>query len=75
MKQGQADPMEDSFEKARREFFGSARTSPEAGASAAEFFQPRNEIASQEVTGASSEEHEATQAFAPNPQELADLEF
>lgn len=59
MKQGQADPMEDSFEKARREFFGIARTSPEVGASAGEFFQPRNEIAAQEVAGASSEEREA----------------
>jgi hypothetical protein len=75
MKQGQAHSMEDSFEKARREFFGTARTSPETGASSAEFFQPPNEIAPREVTGASSEHHEAGQAFVLAPQGLADLEL
>jgi hypothetical protein len=35
MKPKRADPMmEDSFEKARRAFFGDAKTSPEASASA-----------------------------------------
>jgi hypothetical protein len=33
MKQEHANPMEDSFEKARRAFFGDAKTSPEASAS------------------------------------------
>jgi hypothetical protein len=75
MKQGQADPMEDSFEKARREFFGSGRTSPEAGASSAEFLQPRNEIAPQEVAGASSEQREAAHAFVLDPQGLANLKL
>jgi hypothetical protein len=75
MKQGQSDPMEDSFEKARRSFFGNATTRPEMSASSAEFFQPRNEIAPQEVTGASSEPLEAAPAFALSTQRLGDLKL
>lgn len=70
-----ADPMEDSFEKARRAFFGTARTSPEMSASSGDFFQPRNELPPQEVSAASSEQHEAAQALVLTPHELAGLKL
>ena len=74
MKPKQAGPMmEGSFEKARRAFFGDAKTSPEASASSAEFLQPRNEAASQEVTGASSGQSEAAVSLVLTPRELAGL--
>jgi hypothetical protein len=64
-KMKQADPMEDSFEKARRAFFGDAKTAPEASASRAEFFQ--------EVTGTSSDQPEADVSLVLAPRELAGL--
>jgi hypothetical protein len=70
-----ADPMEDSFEKARRAFFGTPRTSPEMSASSAELFQPRNELPTQEVADASLEQSETVQAFVPTPHGLADLKL
>jgi len=65
--------MEDSFEKARRAFFGTAKTSPEAGASSAEFLQPRNEIAPQEVTDTSTHQLEGVESLVVTPRELAGL--
>jgi hypothetical protein len=76
MKQKHADPMEeDSFEKARRAFFGTAKTSPEANASSADFFQPRNELPSQEVAGPSSQPQETVQPLVLAPHGLADFKL
>jgi len=50
MEPKQATPVEDLFERARREFFGTAITSPQRSASSSEFFLPQNETPSPEVT-------------------------
>ena len=39
-----ANPMEDPFEKARREFFGNIKTSAPPSASPAEYLEPQNEL-------------------------------
>jgi hypothetical protein len=63
----QADPMEDSFEKARRAFFGSETTTPEMSASSDDFFQPQNRIPPQEIVGPSLEKYEAAQPLIRTP--------
>lgn len=67
--------MEDSFEKARRTFFGAAGTSPEMSASSADFFKPRNEIPPQEITSPSSDQHEVALPLALSLHEKGDLNF
>jgi hypothetical protein len=39
---------EDSFEKARKAFFGTATTTPKPGAPPTEFLKPRNDAAAEE---------------------------
>jgi hypothetical protein len=48
-----ADPTgEDSFEKARKAFFGTVTTAPKPGAPRAEFLKARNEAAAEEQSPA-----------------------
>jgi hypothetical protein len=55
------NPMaEDMFEKARKAFFGMAKTSPERGDTSAEFLNPEDEHRSKGVIGPSLDNHEAT---------------
>jgi hypothetical protein len=55
------NPMaEDMFEKARRAFFGTAKTSPERSDNSAELLYPADEHRSKEVIGPSLDHHEAT---------------
>lgn len=55
------NPMaEDTFEKAREAFFGTAKISTEQTIESAKFLNPRDEPTSKEVIGPFSGEHEAT---------------
>ena len=51
---------EDMFEKARRAFFGTAKTSPERSDTSAEFLNPEEEHRSKKVIGPPSDNHDAT---------------
>ena len=48
---------EDSFEKARKAFFGTGETTPKPSASPAEFFKPRNAPLTKKPPSPSSDEH------------------
>jgi hypothetical protein len=65
---------EDSFEKARREFFGTAKTTPAPSALSAEYLNPGNAPLARKVAALPSEEDGSTHLLALVPMSYQRLE-